>query len=133
MAKRFGNNRAADAEERFKNQAFHLQWRFYQVYTMCCDYFVSNLTAGNCIDTALFAAEHQYNGLSDIAFDFIDKNFEKVFTSDEFLELSSEQMLQLIPLLEYNEMQAIDVERAISLWIKYKRNIRLKYKKALLR
>lgn len=68
----------------------------------------------------LFADANEMQRLAVMSAIYIDVHFEKVLSSDEFLELTNEQMITLQSLLIYNEMTDADMDNAILLWSKYK-------------
>lgn len=115
-------------EKRYR-QRRHKQWleqlsieqHYNRVIEMCTDYFEQKLTTSNCIDMVIFAHNHGMHRLYRLTASFIDVHFETVFTSDEFLELSVDKMITLMPLLVYDEMSENDMENALLLWSKYKR------------
>lgn len=92
-----------------------------RVIRLCTDYFVQKLTISNCIDRLIFAHNCRLERLYQLTASFIDVNFEKVFTSDEFFELSVDEIITLAPLLIYDEMSETNMEDALILWSKYKR------------
>lgn len=102
-------------------QSLSIDEHFHRTIELCTNYLVKHLSVSNCIDILLFAHDRQMNRLYQTTASFIDFNFEKVFTSDEFLELSVDQVISLIPLLIYNEMTETNMEDALQLWTKYKR------------
>lgn len=115
-------------EKRYR-QRKHKEWlqrlsinqHYNRVIEMCTDYLERKLTTSNCIDLLIFAHDHQMDRLYRLCASYIDIHFESVFTSDEFLELSIDKMITLIPLLVYDEMSESDMENALQLWSKYKR------------
>lgn len=100
-----------------------IRQRYVRVIEMCTDYLEKKLTIENSMDMILFASRHRMERLTQSAAMFIDVNFEKVFTSDEFLELSIDQVNILTTLLIYNEMTAEDLDNAVLLWAKYQRMV----------
>lgn len=100
-----------------------IRQRYARVIEMCTDYLEKKLTIENCMEMILFANRHRMKRLTQTAATFIDVNFEKVFTSDEFLELSIDQLNILTTLLVYNEMAGDDLDNAVLLWSKYQRKM----------
>lgn len=115
-------------EKRYR-QRKHRQWlerlpiekHYNRVIDKCTDYLQQKLTTSNCIDMLMFAHNHGLERLYRLTASFIDVHFERVFTSDEFFELTIDQMITLMPLLVYDEMTESDMENALQLWYKYKR------------
>lgn len=115
-------------ERRYRKRK-HKQWierlpierHYNRVIEMCTSYLEGKLTTSNCIDMLIFAHNHGMDRLYRLTASFIDVHFESVFTSDEFFELSIDEMITLIPLLIYDEMSESDMENALQLWYKYKR------------
>lgn len=116
-------------------QRKHKQWlqrlsihqHYNRVIKMCTNYLERNLTISNSIDTLIFAHNHGFHRLYQLTASFIDVRFEAVFTSDEFLELSIDKMITLMPLLIYDAMSESDMENALLLWSKYKQIERKKH------
>lgn len=104
-----------------------IQQHFDRVIEMCTDYLGKKLTISNCIDTLIFAHNHGMHRLYQLTASFIDVNFESVFTSDEFFEMTTDQMIEFSPLLIYDEMSESDMQNALLLWSKYKRIERKKH------
>lgn len=115
-----------DIQKRRKPKSLTIRQQYARVIAMCTKYLEQQLTVNNCIDTILFADGHGMKHLSHLAAMFIDVNFEMVFTSDEFLELNTSQLIALMPLLLYHEMSENDMENAVLLWSKYKQAERKK-------
>lgn len=115
-------------EKRYRQRKYK-QWlerlpiekHYLRVIEKCTDYLEQKLTTSNCIDMLIFAHNHGMQRLYRLTASFIDVNFEIVFNSDEFLELSFDQMVTMMPLLIYDEMTESDMENALQLWYKYKR------------
>lgn len=109
-----------------KPKSLTIKQHYAHVIALCTNYLEQKLTVNNCIDTILFADSHGMERLSRLTAMFIDVNFEMVFTSDEFLELNTSQLIALMPLLLYNEMSEDDMKNAVLLWSKYKQSERKK-------
>lgn len=110
-----------------------VEQRYQSVVNMCCNYLNTRLDIYNCIEMALFAENHHLLTLITFSIQFIDRHFEKVLTSDEFLEMSIPNMHKLLSLLEYNVMSKTDVRNAVLLWSKYKEKSRKQHLNELLR
>lgn len=104
-----------------------LEQRYKFVTDMCCEYLNTKVNIYNCIEMALFAHNHHLDALIKSSIQFIDRNYKEVFTSDEFLEMSIQNMRKLLLILEYNEMSKTDVRNAVLLWSEYKKNRRKKH------
>lgn len=115
-------------EKRYRRQQ-RKQWlqqlpiepHFRRIIRICTNYLKQNLSVSNCIDTLFFAHNHRMHRLAKFAASFIDVHFDAVFTSDEFFELTTDQIITLMPLLIYDEMAESQMENALLLWSKYKR------------
>lgn len=110
-----------------------IEQRYQSVVNMCCNYLNTKLDIYNCIEMALFAENHNLFALIKFSIQFIDRNFEEALTSDEFLEMSIQDMRKLLSLLEYNVMSKTDVRNAVLLWSKYKQKSRKQHLNELLR
>lgn len=112
---------------RDRSKKLNLQQRYDRVILKCTIFLVQKLTFNNCIDTILFANKHKMYELVLLSASFINKNFEMVFSSDEFIELEAKQLFTLLPLLVYNEVTKDNMENIILFWSKYKRAKRKKH------
>lgn len=101
-----------------------LKQRFDRVIERCSMYLIRKTTVDSCLDLILFANRHKMHRLSKYCAVFIDLTFEKVLSSDEFLEMNAEQLTALLPLLIYNEMTSMDMKNAIQLWAMYRKKER---------
>lgn len=115
-------------EKRYRKRKYK-QWlarlpierHYNRVIEMCTKYLERKLSTTNSIHTLIFAHSHGMDRLYRLTASFIDVHFESVFTSDEFFELSIDEMITLMPLLIYDEMNESDMQNALLLWYKYKR------------
>lgn len=80
----------------------------------------------------LFAEKHGMWRLGLSAASFMDNNFEMIFTTDEFIELEPNDLLNLLNLLCYDQLTEGDMASAILFWSKYKRPERKMYVNSLL-
>lgn len=101
--------------------------RYDRLIKNCSNYLGKKLNVANCIDLILFAKKHQMNRLILLCAVFIDANFEKVFTSDEFIEMEIDGIFDLTTVLIFNEMTKNDLKNAIMFWCQYKRRERNKH------
>lgn len=108
-------------------QQLPIHRHFNRIIAICTEFLQRKLTAFNCIDTLFFAHNHGMHRLVELTASFIDVNFDAVFTSDEFFELTIDQLITLLPLLIYDEMTESHMEHALLLWSKYKRIERQKH------
>lgn len=110
-----------ESQRRRRCPILAIRQQYNRVIEMCTEYLEQKMTVNNCIEMMIFADKHRMYRLSRMAAKFIDVNFETVFISDEFLELTIDQLLDIVPLLVYKEMTEDDIQNAILLWSKYKR------------
>lgn len=115
-----------------RNNLSSIQRRYNQILKNCSEYLSRKLTVNNCIEMILFGKKHRMQHLILSSAVFIDKNFEKVFVSDEFIEMTSCELFELLPLLIFDEMKKDDFINAVMFWSKYKPAERKKHTHVLL-
>ena len=76
----------------------------------CCHFLQTQLDPCNAIGIAEFANQHGCTELTSIAREFIDKHFSDVSQSEEFLQLS---VCQLINLIKRDEL-VVNTESEVS-------------------
>ncbi|XP_048852916.1 kelch-like protein 10 isoform X1 [Brienomyrus brachyistius] len=87
----------------------------------CCDFLHEQLCLNNCIGLLKIADVYCVNELHHSAFNFILKNFKEVaISSNEFPELSLEQLSDIIEQDELNVREEDVVFEAILRWIEHK-------------
>ncbi|XP_060761559.1 kelch-like protein 10 [Neoarius graeffei] len=86
----------------------------------CCTFLKAQLCLENCIGIWAFACFHVFEKLKQQAFQFILHNFEEmVLVSEEFLELTVEQLSEIIENDELNVKQENVVFETILKWIRH--------------
>lgn len=99
----------------------------------CCDFLEEHLTPKNCIGIWWFTNVYYYPDLRHKAYLFTLSHFEEVVTtSEEFLQLSAEDLAKTIEDDQLNVKQEKSVFEAILHWIAYAPEERKKYISLLL-
>ena len=82
----------------------------------CADFMSKKLDTDNCIGIHFFAQAHECETLEFSAWDVITENFECVSESNEFVELSPENVIEII---KYDDIHASEEEvfEATSRWL----------------
>ncbi|OWA51508.1 Kelch-like ECH-associated protein 1 [Hypsibius exemplaris] len=89
------------------------------VIDCCCHFLESQLDPCNALGIADFANQHGCTSLTKTAREFIDKHFADVSESEEFLQQSVCQLINLIKRDELVVKSESEVYNAVMLWIKY--------------
>jgi kelch-like protein 19 len=89
------------------------------VVNACCSFLTDNLNASNCIGIYEFAHTYGCMGLFKYAEEYFSRHCDKVLQSDEFLNLSREQMCQLLARDDLKIPCESIVFKAIIDWVKY--------------
>ncbi|XP_053508222.1 kelch-like protein 10 [Ictalurus furcatus] len=86
----------------------------------CCAFLKTQLCPENCVNIWRFAHSHFCEKLKQQAFRFILHNFEKIVSlSEEYLDLTVEQLSKIIEKDELNVKQESVVFEAVLQWIKH--------------
>ena len=85
----------------------------------CADFMANKLDVDNCIGIHFFAQAHECETLEFHAWDVITENFDAVSSSSEFLDLTWENVIEVI---KYDDIQATEEEvfEAALSWLKQK-------------
>ncbi|XP_016663694.1 kelch-like protein 3 [Acyrthosiphon pisum] len=90
-----------------------------EVTEACCDFLHSQLNPTNCIGINAFADLHSCTHLTTISEVYIHQHFSEVFGGDEFLSLSSEQVIKLISSDRLQVSSEEKVFESVISWINY--------------
>lgn len=101
--------------------------QFKEVREQCAAFYPSILCVSNCLGIREIAALHNMARLQEEAHHFVLDHFVDVSKSDEFLQLSNEQLSELLVDDEINVTEEEEVFRALMRWVKYDVNGRTKY------
>ncbi|XP_057375527.1 kelch-like ECH-associated protein 1 [Daphnia carinata] len=88
------------------------------VIQACCTFLESQLDPSNALGIAAFAEQHHCSNLYEAANDFIDQHFIQVCQVEEFLQLSSCQLVALIRRDHLNVREERDVYNAVLKWVR---------------
>ena len=93
-----------------------------EVKKMCFDYLETSLTVDNCIDTV--KAFILYNNPSPHRriYQFISENFDETAKTENFKDLSKQDLMQLMENLDRNKVQESSVYTAIIIWVQNQQN-----------
>lgn len=103
------------------------------VSNACSDFMRRHLGVSNCLGIRSIADMLSCYDLKRIADEFARKNFTEVVTSEEFLKLPLEQVLELFSADDLNVSSEESVFDAVVMWIKYDPVIRDKHITELLK
>eukprot|EP00102_Acyrthosiphon_pisum_P021156 XP_016658366.1 PREDICTED: kelch-like protein 2 [Acyrthosiphon pisum] len=90
-----------------------------EVKDVCCDFLQSQLGPTNCIGIYDIADLHSCTKLSTSSELFIQRHFSEVVGGDEFLSLSSEQVIKLISSDELRVPSEEKIFESVIRWVKY--------------
>ena len=85
----------------------------------CCDFMEEQLSVKNCIGIHRFTKTINCSRLQHKAFSYVLAHFEEVVSSQEFQQLSVENIIEIIDRDELNVKEESTVFEAIILWIAY--------------
>nr|CAH0100223.1 unnamed protein product [Daphnia galeata] len=88
------------------------------VIQACCTFLENQLDPSNALGIAAFAEQHHCNNLYKAANEFIDQHFIQVCQEEEFLQLSSCQLVALIRRDHLNVREERDVYNAVLKWVR---------------
>ncbi|KAL4083983.1 hypothetical protein QTP88_029299 [Uroleucon formosanum] len=91
-----------------------------EVKEACCDFLLSQLCPSNCIGINSIADLHSCTKLIRSSELYIYQHFSEVFGGDEFLSLSSEQVIKLISSDKLTVPSEEKVFESVICWVKYK-------------
>ncbi|CAG9861985.1 unnamed protein product [Phyllotreta striolata] len=89
------------------------------VIQACCDFLERQLDPSNAIGIASFAEQHGCIELCKKANQYIEKHFSQICREEEFLQLSTLQVINLIKKDELNVQDEKEVYNAVLKWVKY--------------
>ncbi|XP_060872834.1 kelch-like protein 3 [Metopolophium dirhodum] len=92
---------------------------FHGVKEACCDFLQSQLCSTNCIGINSIADLHSCTKLMTSSEIYINQHFSEVFGGDEFLLLSSEQVIKLISSDRLPVSSDEKVFESVISWVKY--------------
>eukprot|EP00057_Strongylocentrotus_purpuratus_P032617 XP_788235.1 PREDICTED: kelch-like protein 12 [Strongylocentrotus purpuratus] len=95
------------------------------VTNLCSDFLKTQLHPTNCLGFRNFASMHGCFELSEAADTFIQLNFTKVVAHDEFLQLSTKDLIKLIEKDSLNIAKEEEVYHAALRWIQHDLNDRV--------
>lgn len=109
-----------------------LESRYYQVINLCSKYLCKRVNNHNCIEMILFADDNELHALIEYCIQYAADHSEYIFTSDDFLEATVDQIKRLLFLFRYQPIPKNDIHNGILLWTAYKRRHRSKYSDEML-
>ncbi|XP_072905619.1 kelch-like protein 18 [Hemitrygon akajei] len=98
----------------------------------CCTFLRERLHPKNCLGVRQFAETMMCTVLYDSANSFIHQHFVEVSTSEEFLALPYEEVLELVARDELNVKSEEQVFEAVLAWVRFNRDNRENYLPQLL-
>ncbi|KAI5638650.1 kelch motif domain-containing protein [Phthorimaea operculella] len=100
------------------------------VIEACCAFLERQLDPSNAIGIANFAEQHGCADLKQKANQFIERNFTQVCQEEEFLQLTTQELICLVRKDELNVREEREVYNAVLSWVKYdeeKRHARMEH------
>ena len=93
-----------------------------EIKKMCFDYLEALLTVDNCIDT--MKASVLYNNPSPHSriYQFISENFDETVKTENFKDLSKQDLMQIMENLDRNKVQESSLYSAIISWVQNQQN-----------
>ncbi|CAI4233035.1 unnamed protein product [Auanema sp. JU1783] len=98
-----------------------------EVQVVCCEFLKKQLDASNCLGIRAFADTHSCRELLRSANRFTLQNFLEVMSTEEFLLLPLEQLIEIISSEELNVKSEEQVFAAVIKWVRYDLHERRKY------
>ncbi|CAG9819221.1 unnamed protein product [Phaedon cochleariae] len=89
------------------------------VIKACCDFLERQLDPSNAIGIANFAEQHGCAELCKKANQYIERHFSQISQEEEFLQLGTCQLVNLIKKDELNVPDEKDVYNAVLRWVRY--------------
>ncbi|VEN55814.1 unnamed protein product [Callosobruchus maculatus] len=89
------------------------------VIQACCDFLERQLDPSNAIGIASFAEQHGCIELCKKANQYIERHFCQICQEEEFLQLSTMQLISLIKKDELNVQDEKEVYNAVLKWVRY--------------
>lgn len=94
--------------------------------TICCDYIKKQLEPSNCLGIALLTEHLNLTDMTVFVTDYVCLHFMEVWKCDEFLQLSTNQLFELLNRDDLNAQSEQEVMNALLAWLKHDRQNRLK-------
>lgn len=88
------------------------------VHEACCKFLFAQLSPNNCFETRAFADLHTCTDLLAKTNKYIEREFEEVVKSEEYLSLTSTQVVQLISRDRINVSSEEIVFECVMAWVK---------------
>ncbi|XP_060833662.1 ring canal kelch homolog isoform X1 [Rhopalosiphum padi] len=98
--------------------------QLHDVQDACCDFLQSQLHPTNCLGIKAFADLHGCMELLSSSESYIQQHFSEVVEGDEFLSLSSEQVVKLISSDELTVPSEEKVFECVICWVNYEASCR---------
>lgn len=90
------------------------------VQRQCCDFLKKQIDVANCLEIRAFADTHSCDDLLRFADQYAQDNFNQITRTDEFLEMSRRQLLDMISSNDLCVVSEEDVFDGVMRWIGYK-------------
>lgn len=89
------------------------------IISTCCDFLKTQLHHSNCLGIQTFAESHGCFDLRQAAESFARQNFTQVVSQEEFLQLSSKDLIKLIEHDSLNVPNEEEVYKAVMTWLRH--------------
>ena len=93
-----------------------------EVKKMCFDYLETSLTVDNCIDTVKASVLYNNPSPHSRIYQFISENFDETVKTENFKNLSKQDLIQLMENLDRNKVLESSVYTAIINWVQNQQN-----------
>lgn len=97
------------------------------VRDVCCDFLKQQLCSSNCLGVKTFADAHSCLELKEAADNYAQQHYLAVVDSEEFLELDSRELMNLLQSEELNVSNEEKVFESVMKWVKHDTDLRLQY------
>ena len=85
----------------------------------CCDFLMNQLCSTNCLGVLSFANTHDCRNLKDAAHDFAKRHYLDILESEEFLDQSIDDLVELLQSEELNVQNESQVYESVMKWVKH--------------
>ena len=102
--------------------AHYLQ--MYEVKQFCFEFLRSNTTVEKSLDYCKMAGHYKNKGLAKEIHQYISTNFDKVLQTDDFKQLSTEELISCISNLDRSRAQESSIFHAVVTWCNHGKEAR---------
>ncbi len=85
----------------------------------CCDFLMNQLCSTNCLGVLSFAHTHDCHVLKDAAHNYAQHHYLDILESEEFLDQTVEDLIELLQSEELNIQNESQVYESVMKWVKH--------------